>query len=109
VLLRRNGPKEYFLQPVWLLRNNRCEIHLLAFSLQGDLFIFHIPRVETHKRYGNARRFDGRVVLSRMDRLIVARYEVPKARSALQFGHFQSGARSGQNSLAQGLPWASQK
>jgi hypothetical protein len=34
------------------------------------------------------------------DRLIVARYEVP-----LPFGHFQSVARSGQNSLAQGLPW----
>jgi hypothetical protein len=40
------------------------------------------------------------------DRLIVS-----QAGSAwvLEFGRFQSVARSGQNSLAQGLPWVSRK
>jgi hypothetical protein len=44
----------------------------------------------------------GEWFLSRRDRLIVARHEVP-----VEFGRFQSVARSGQNNLAQGLPWVS--
>jgi hypothetical protein len=39
-------------------------------------------------------------LLSRRDRLIVARHEVP-----LEFGHLQSVAQSGLKSIAQGLPW----
>jgi hypothetical protein len=37
----------------------------------------------------NARPLGGRMALSRRDRLIVARHEVPKALRALEFGHLQ--------------------
>jgi hypothetical protein len=45
---------------------------------------------------------------SRLARVASRREKVRRDALRLEFGHFQSVARSGQESLAQGLPWVSQ-